>query len=55
MVEYAVLLAGTSLAALGSFSRAAELWFSRVNWETVGYALLGLVALRVVAWACKIW
>jgi hypothetical protein len=53
MVEYAVLVAGTSLAALGSFARSAELWFSRINWELVGYAVLALVALRIAAWAFK--
>jgi hypothetical protein len=55
MVEYAVLLAGSSLATIGSFTRAAELWLSRVNWEVVGYAVLGLVVLRIAAWALKIW
>jgi hypothetical protein len=55
MVEYAVLLAGTSLAALGSFAQSAELWLSRLNWEAIGYAVLGLVALRIAAWALKIW
>jgi hypothetical protein len=53
MVEYAVLVAGTSLAALGSFARSAELWFSRINWELVGYAVLALVALRIATWAFK--
>lgn len=53
MVEYAVLVAETSLAAFGSFTRSAELWLSRLNWEVVGYAALGLVALRIVVWAFK--
>jgi hypothetical protein len=53
MVEYAVLVAASSLAALGSFARSAELWFSRINWELVGYAVLALVALRFAAWAFK--
>jgi hypothetical protein len=55
MVEYAVLLAGSSLATIGSFTRAAELWLSRVNWEVVGYVVLGLVAFRIGAWALKVW
>jgi hypothetical protein len=55
MVEYAVLLAGTSLATLGSFASSAELWLSRINWELVGYVVLGLVVLRIAAWALKIW
>ncbi len=53
MVEYAVLVAGTSLAALGSFARSAELWLSRINWQLVGYAVLALVALRIAVWAFK--
>jgi hypothetical protein len=53
MVEYAVLVAATSLAAFGSFARSAELWLSRINWELVGYAVLALVALRIAAWAFK--
>ena len=53
MVEYALLVAGTSLATFGSFTRSAEVWLSRLNWEVVGYAGLGLVALRIAAWAFK--
>ena len=53
MVEYAVLVAGTSLAALGSFARSAELWLSRINWELVGYGVLALLALRIAVWAFK--
>jgi len=55
MVEYAVLLAGTSLAAFGAFTRSAELWLSSINWEVVAYAVLGLAALRIAAWAFKLW
>ena len=54
MVEYAVLVAHIGLASLGSFARSAELWLSHVNWELVGYAVLGLVALRIVTWAFKL-
>jgi hypothetical protein len=53
MVEYAVLVAETSMMSIGSFSRSAELWLSRVNWEMAGYAALGLVAFRIAAWAFK--
>ncbi len=53
MVEYAVLVAGNSLATFGAFARSAELWLSRVNWEIVGYVGLALLALRIAAWAFK--
>jgi hypothetical protein len=53
MVEYAVLVAHSSLATLGAFARSAELWLSRLNWEVIGYAALGLVALRIAAWAFR--
>ena len=55
MVEYAVLVAHMGLASLGSFARSAELWLSSVNWEMVAWVVLGLVALRFVAWAFKPW
>ena len=51
MVEYAVLVAHMGLASLGSFVSSAEVWLSRVNWEVVGWVVLGLIALRVVTWA----
>ena len=53
MVEYAALLAETSMMTIGSFSQSAELWLSRVNWEVAGYAALCLLALRIAAWAFK--
>jgi hypothetical protein len=54
MVEYAVLVAQTSMATFGSLTRSAEVWLSRLNWEMVGYAALGLVAFRIAAWAFKV-
>ena len=51
MVEYAVLVAHMGLASLGSFVSSADVWLSRVNWEIVGWVVLGLIALRVVTWA----
>jgi hypothetical protein len=51
MVEYAVLVAHMGLASLGSFARSAEVWLSHVNWELVGWVVLGLIALRIVTWA----
>jgi hypothetical protein len=53
MVEYAALVAHNSLAALGSFASSAELWLSRLNWEMIGYAALGLVAFTIARWAFK--
>lgn len=53
MVEYAVLVAGTSLAAFGSLTRSAEVWLTRINWQAVGYAALCLLALRIAVWAFK--
>ena len=53
MVEYGLLVAETSMATFGSFTRSAELWLSHLNWEVVGYAALGLVALRIASWAFK--
>jgi hypothetical protein len=53
MVEYAVLVAHMGLASLGTYARTAELWLSRVNWEIVGYCILGLIALRIGSWALK--
>jgi hypothetical protein len=53
MVEYAMLVAESAFTSLGSFSRSAELWLSRLNWGVIGYAALGLVALRVAVWAFK--
>jgi hypothetical protein len=53
VVEYAVLVAQTSMVTFGSFARSAEVWLSRVNWELVGYFSLALVALRIASWAFK--
>jgi hypothetical protein len=53
MVEYAVLVAHMGLAALGSFASSAEVWLSHVNWQLVGYVVLGLIALRFATWASK--
>ena len=53
MVEYAVLVAHMGLGALGSFAQSAEVWLAHVNWELVGWIVLGLIALRVVTWTFK--
>ena len=54
MVEYALLVAKTSTATLGSFTSSALVWLSRLNWELVGYVALGLVAVWLVTWAFKL-
>ena len=50
MVEYALLLASTSLGGL-----AGELgaWASSLNWHALGYGLFALVALRIAFWAFR--
>jgi hypothetical protein len=53
MVEYAMLVAQSASMSLGSFARAAEVWLTHLNWTVIGYAALGLVALRVAVWAFK--
>jgi len=53
VVEYAVLLAHSSFATLGTWTHSAELWLSHVNWQIVGYAALGLIALRIASWVFR--
>jgi hypothetical protein len=53
MVEYAVLLAQTTLTSFGAFASSAEMWLGRLNWQVIGYTALGLLALRVAAWALR--
>ena len=53
MVEYAVLLAQTASSRIGALAGSAEMWLGRVNWELLGYAALGLVALRIAARAFR--
>jgi hypothetical protein len=47
MVEYAILLAGTTI---GTFTSTVSAFMSRLNWEVLSYLLLGLVALRIAFW-----
>jgi hypothetical protein len=53
MVEYAVLVAHMGLGAFGTFVSSAEVWLDHVNWELVGWLVLGLIVLRFVTWAFK--
>jgi hypothetical protein len=53
MVEYAVLLAGTSLNSFSSLAAALGTWLTHLNWAALSYALLGLVALRIAFWAFR--
>ena len=50
MVEYALLLAGTSV---GTFVTTAEAFLSRLDWGVLSYLLLALVALRIAFWAFR--
>lgn len=54
MVEYALVLAGSSLTSLNTIASAFGNWLTRVDWGTLSYALLGLVALRIAFWAFRI-
>ena len=50
MVEYALVLAHN---ASGLFSHDVMSWALRLHWETLGYAALGLVALRIAVSAFR--
>jgi hypothetical protein len=47
MVEYAALMAEMALATVGTFTHSAEMWLGRLNWQVIGIAATGLVALRI--------
>ena len=51
MVEYALLLAGTSL---GSMTAVATAFISGLDWHALLYAALALVGLRIVWGAFKL-
>jgi hypothetical protein len=53
MIEYAILGAEMVLGTVGAFASSAEMWLGRLNWQMIGYAAMGLVALRIGAWALK--
>jgi hypothetical protein len=53
MVEYAILLAQTTLTTFGAFASSAEMWLGRLNWAVIGYVVAGLLALRIAAWALR--
>ncbi len=53
MVEYAVLLAGTSLGSFSTLAASLGTWLSNLNWAVLSYGLLGLVALRIAFWAFR--
>jgi len=50
MVEYAILLAGTSIS---TFASTASAFVSGLNWGVLSYMVLGLVALRIAFWAFR--
>jgi hypothetical protein len=53
MVEYAVLVAQNTAGFFNVFSTDAYSWASRLNWEMIGYAVIALASLRLVAWVFK--
>ncbi len=53
MVEYALILAGSSLTSITTLSAAVGTWLSNLNWGALSYALLGLLALRIAMWAFR--
>ena len=53
MIEYAVLGAEMALGTVGAFASSAEMWLGRLNWQLIGYAALGMVGLRIAAWALR--
>jgi hypothetical protein len=50
MVEYALILAHNATSLVPQNLMA---WVSQVRWESLGYAALALVALRVAVWAFR--
>jgi hypothetical protein len=50
MVEYALLLAHN---ASGLVPQNIMAWASQLHWESLGYAALGLIALRFAVWAFR--
>ena len=53
MAEYAIMVAESGLMTMQSVATSAEVWLDRINWEVVGYFVLGLIALRVAGWVFK--
>lgn len=57
MVEYALLLAGSSLGtfatAVSTLAGTASVYLSRVDWSVVSYLVLALLALRIAFWAFR--
>jgi hypothetical protein len=50
MVEYALLLAGNSLQVM---SVGVGNWLAGLDWSLITYVVLGLVAIRIAAWAFR--
>jgi hypothetical protein len=51
VVEYVLLLAGGSFRGIASEVTA---WLYGHNWNTLAYALLALIALRIAFWAFRL-
>ena len=50
MVEYALLLAGSSL---GTLAVTVNALIARVDWTLLSYLLLAVVAIRIAIWAFR--
>jgi hypothetical protein len=53
MIEYAILGAELAMGTVGAFANSAEMWLGRLNWQAIGYAVIGLVTLRIAASALR--
>jgi hypothetical protein len=53
MVEYAILLAGTSLGTISAVVSNANVFLAGLNWGVLSYLLLGLVVLRLAFWVFR--
>jgi hypothetical protein len=50
MVEYALILAHNTV---GLVPGQVMSWLSQVRWDSLGYAVLGLLAVRFAVWAFR--
>jgi hypothetical protein len=54
MVEYATLLAGTSIGTtMGALATTVTTFLSGLDWGVLSYVLLALLAVRIAFWAFR--